>query len=53
MKIVNLCSRPGSCCPSVTVHDDGSVSIGEKYKTARLTPEHWKMLKQKIKNGDL
>ena len=51
MKVVNLCHQ-GSCCPVVKI-DEQQVEIGEKGNTCVLTKDEWKVLRQKIINGEL
>jgi len=53
MKKVMLCSRPSGCCPEVTVHDNGYVDVTDEDRTVEFTPEQWKILRQKIKSGEL
>lgn len=48
-----LCSPPDSCCPSVEIHDDGAVLIGEDNRVAVLNFFQWNLLIANIQDGTL
>lgn len=52
MKAINLCNGR-SCCPTLTVKDDGTAEIGEKDNCVTLNKEAWQRLKQVIKTGEV
>ncbi len=51
MKRVYFCGAAG--CPSVTIHDDGKVEIGEGKNICKLTKEEWNKLVRLIKKEKL
>ncbi|MEK7288239.1 MAG: hypothetical protein AAB091_06750 [Elusimicrobiota bacterium] len=53
MEKVTLCKLDESYCPSVELHKDGKVTIGENGKVAELTKNQWNTLVEKILDGTL
>jgi hypothetical protein len=51
-QIVSLCPAC-SACPSVEIHGDGTVRIGEAPNVATLGPAEWNELVRAIKSGAL
>jgi len=54
MKTYRMCSRPdGSCCPEVTVHDNGNVDVKDNNQKVGFTPGQWETLRMKVLSGEL
>jgi hypothetical protein len=51
MKVVSLC---GACqnCPEVRIHEE-RVEIGEEDNVCVLTIDEWRVLKQKVLDGEI
>ena len=52
-KKIVLCKLNEYYCPTVEIHDDETVTIGEVDKVAVLTKEQWNILVDKIETGAL
>lgn len=51
MKKVVLC-HSGACCPAVEIHEN-EVVIGEDDNMVKLKHAEWKILREKVINGEL
>ncbi|MBI2070419.1 MAG: hypothetical protein HYT79_07415 [Elusimicrobia bacterium] len=52
-KKIVLCKLNEYYCPTVEIHNDETVTIGEDDKVAVLTKDQWNMLVDNIREGKL